>query len=241
MWSKIPTVKTMANCDYCNDTNLIAGPGHPPHYVVACSYCEPTVTPLTSIKPGVSPWQGSIMPVQDYKPGKDNGFTVWLEPDVVGERCIVIVPEATRKPFAWTVDGRVIMHKHITAALVELGQSLQFNGFEEWDVGAAFEMILPSNGDYPLVYHAMPLLALLDGRDAVCLGVRQIHLDNAWIASEALQRMPKKVITTRVTVDELTLIKAANEFGTDGVIVKQSGGMWGKEPCWSRFRLDGDF
>jgi len=231
----------MANCDYCNDTNLVAGPGHPPHYVVACSYCEPTVTPLTSIKPCASPWQGSIMPVPDYKPGKDNGYTVWLEPDVPGERCIVIVPEATRKPFAWTVDGRVTMHKHITAALVELGQSLQFNGFEEWECGAAFEMILPATGEYPLLYHAMPLVALLDGRDAICLGVRQIHIDNAWIDTQGLQRMPKVVVTTRPTLAEETLADACRNFGTDGVFVKQSGGMWGKEPCWSRYRLPEDF
>lgn len=234
----------MANCDYCNDTNLVAGPGHPPHYVVACSYCEPTVTPLTSIKPGVSPWQGTIMPVPDYKPGLDNGFTVWLEPDVAGERCIVVVPAATLKPFTWTVDGRVTMHKHITSALVELAQSLQFNGingFDEWDCGAAFEMILPATGDYPLLYHAMPLLALLDGRDAVCLGVRQIHLDNAWIDTQGLQRMPKERITTRITVTEDVLAAACRRFGTEGVIVKQSGGMWGKVPCWSRYRLPEDF
>lgn len=229
----------MANCDYCNDTNLVAGPNDPPHYVIACSYCEPSVTPLTRIKPQPSPFKGALMPVPDYVPGKDNGYAVWAEPDVVGERCVVILPSHSRKLLAWTEGGRVTMHKTISSALSDLAEALAFEGWDEWAVGAMFEIILPANGDRPMVYHAMPLIHLLDGHDPIILGLRRNTLEKDWVPTAAIQLMPRVTITTRPTIDEEVLRRIAIKFGVDNLMIKQSHGSWGREPCWSRYNIDG--
>lgn len=229
-------------CHYCNNTGVVGGTMPWPNgtsHANPCAYCKSS--PVLKFKPGVTPFTGSIMPVPDVH--KDTpGYSTYAEPDLPGERVIVVIDPRCRM-WCWGETGRFEMHEGLIAELAVLATQAMFDGFgNEYACGVAVEGIVYN--DMLAIYMLVPLIALLDGKDTKTLGSRRYDLDETiGSVGEGIfyTVVPRVMVHASPKVKPASLDAACDALGVDRIMVKQTLGFWGVEPCWSRYVREEDF
>lgn len=231
------------SCDYCKSIGVVGGSMPWPNgtsHAAPCDYC--TSSPALKFKPGVTPWTGVIMPVPEWNSTVDMpAFSLYAEPDVSGERVIVVVDPKCRM-WCWGEGGKYIMSKMLIDELTVLATEVMFDGHDEYACGIAFEGVMVG-GDLAL-YMMVPLLSLLDGVDTHHLGTRRLDLEVAVKdAGEALSYslIPRIMLKARPKVVQADIDLACDRLGVDSIVVKQVQGFWGVTPCWVRAKREEDF
>lgn len=231
------------SCDYCNSIGVVGGTMPWPNgtsHAAPCSYCSSS--PALKFKPGVTPWTGSIMPVPEWDASAYlPAFSLYAEPDLGGERVIVVVDPACRM-WCWGEFGKYAMSKMLIDELTVLATEIMFEGHKEYACGIAFEGVMV--GSDLALYMAVPLLSLLDGVDTHHLGTRRLDLEVAVKrAGEALSYslIPRIMLTAKKKVEQSDIDRACERLGVDAIMVKQVQGYWGVTPCWTRAKREEDF
>lgn len=227
----------MNRCDYCNNTGVVGGVmpwKNGGAHANACPYCASS--PVLKFKAGVTPWTGCIMPVPDVHKNTP-GFSTYAEPDVPGERVIIVIDPRWRM-WCWGENGRFIMSPMLHSELTVLATHMMFEGADEYACGMALEGTFDIEADVVHLYMALPLLSLLDGKDTKPLGTRRFDLDQAVVAvGEALAYtlVPRVMVHVSEKVKPANLDKACDALFSEHIMVKQTLGYWGVEPCWSKY------
>lgn len=229
-------------CEYCNDTGMVGGVMPWKNGTAHANPCpDCTSSPALKFKPGVTPWTGCIMPVPDVN--KDTpGFSTYAEPDLPGERVIVVIAPDFRI-WCWGEFGRYAVSQLLIDELTVLASQAMFDApLDEYQCGVAIEGIM-SGGDL-MIYMLVPLIALLDGEDTQQMGLRRMDLERAVAAvGEALayKVVPRVMVHASPKVKPANLDAACDALETNRIMVKQTLGYWGVTPCWSRYEREEDF
>lgn len=240
------------SCDYCNSIGVVGGAmpwTHGTRHAAPCAYCSSS--PALKFKPGVSPWTGVVMPVPDFADGEVSAMSIYAEPDLAGERVIIVVDPGCRM---WCCGeaGKYVMSQMLIDELTVLATEIMFEGHAEYACGIAFEGLVvgaDTSGDPMLggdlaLYMAVPLLSLLDGVDTHHLGTRRLDLEVAVKrAGEALSYslIPRIMLKARKTLTQAEIDRACTTLGAESIMVKQVQGHWGVTPCWVRCKREEDF
>jgi len=230
-------------CHYCSDACVVGGAmpwANGTTHITVCPYCDPGASPLLKFKPTVTPFTGSIMPVPGFTADTD-GMSVWVEPDMPGER-VIIVADTKCRMWCWSDKGRYVMDEEMLDELTLLATHISMDGWPEYGQGMAFEGLMC--GEELWLYLVLPLTSLLDGADDHILGGRRFDLKKAVEAlgpTLSYRLMPTRHIKCAKTINTAELDAACDEFGVDAVMVKQIQGYWGKTPCWTRYEREADF
>lgn len=231
------------SCDYCNSVGVVGGAmpwSDGTSHAAPCAYCSSS--PALKFKPGVTPWTGVIMPVPEWDASADMpAFSLYAEPDVGGERVIVVIDPRCRM-WCWGESGKYAMSKLLIAELTVLATVMIFEAHKEYACGIAIEGVMVG-GDLA-IYMLVPLLSLLDGVDTHHLGTRRLDLEVAVNAiGEALSYslIPRVMLKARQQLEQAHVDEACDTLGVDTVMIKQVQGYWGVTPCWTRAKREEDF
>lgn len=239
-------------CHYCSSIGVVGGTMPWPNgtsHANPCAYCKSS--PALKFKAGATPWTGVVMPVPNFTDGKVSAMSLYAEPDVAGDRVIVVVDPRCRM-WCWGETGKYAMSNMLIGELTVLATEIMFDGYPEYSCGVAFEGIvvgsqgqdgLITGGDLAL-YVAVPLLSLLDGVDTHNLGTRRLDLELACKrAGEALsyELIPRIMLKARTQLTQAHIDDACKQLNVDSIMVKQVQGRWGVTPCWVRASKTEDF